>query len=61
MNYIAIIKKRQTWKNLGNHWQIYNALIAKIDLLFLITDLQVAINLKNDWTFFIVEIIDFDL
>ena len=39
--------------------QINNELIAKIDL---ITDLQVAINLKNPLDFFfIVEIIDFDL
>ena len=40
--YRAIIKKGQTWKNLGNRWQINSALIAKIDLMFLITDLQVA-------------------
>ena len=45
-------KKGQTWKNLGNRWQINSALIAKIDLLFLLTDLQVAINLKNRLDFF---------
>ena len=50
--YRAIIKKGQTWKNLGNRWQINSALIAKIDLLFLLTDLQVAINLKNRLDFF---------
>ena len=39
-----------------------SALITKIDLMFLITDLQVAINLKNRLDFFfIVEIIDFYL
>ena len=53
MIYRANIKKGQTWKNLDNRWQINSALIAKIDLLFLLTDLQVAINLKKiDWTFF---------
>ena len=59
MIYRVNIKYR---KNLGNRWQINSALIAKIDLMFLITNLQVAINLKNllDF-FFIVEIIDFDL
>ena len=41
MIYRAIILKRT---NLGNRWQINSALIAKIDLLFLITDLQVPIN-----------------
>ena len=52
----------KTWKNLGNRWQINSALFAKIDLMFLITDLQVAMNLKNRLDFFfIVEIIDFDL
>jgi hypothetical protein len=30
--YRAITKKGQTWKNLGNRWQINSALIAKIDL-----------------------------
>ena len=49
MNYHAIIIKRT---NLGNCWQINSALIAKIDLKFLITDLQVAINLKNRLDFF---------
>ena len=39
-------------------WHINNALIAKIDCMFLITDLQFAINA---YTFFIVEIIDFNL
>ena len=38
-------------------WHINNALIAKIDCMFLITDLQFAINA---YTFFIVEIIDFN-
>ena len=52
MIYRAIIKNGQTLKNLGNRWQINSALIAKIDLLFLITDLQVAINLKNRLDFF---------
>ena len=41
----------------GNGWHIDNALIAKIDGMFLITDLQFAINLKNRLKFFyIVEI-----
>ena len=40
-------------------WHINNALIAKIDCMFLITDLQFAINLLT--LFFIVEIIDFYL
>ena len=31
-------------ENLGNRWQINSVLIAKIDLMFLITDLQVVIN-----------------
>ena len=63
MIYRAIIKgKDKLGKNLGNGWQINSALIAKIDLMFLITDLQVAINQKNRLDFFfIVEIIDFDL
>ena len=41
-----------TWKNLGNRFQINSALIAKIDLMFQRTDLQVAINLKNRLDFF---------
>ena len=49
MIYRVNIKYR---KNLGNRWQINSALIAKIDLMFLITDLQVAINLKNLLDFF---------
>ena len=49
MIYRAIILKK---KNLGNRWQINSALIAKIDFMFLITDLQVAINLKNRLDFF---------
>ena len=36
----------------GNRWHINNALIAKIDCMFLITDLQVAINLNNRLDFF---------
>ena len=53
MIYRAIIFffKGRTWKNLGNCWQINSALIAKIDLMFLITDLQVAINLKYQLDF----------
>ena len=45
---------------LGNCWKINSALIGKIDLMFLITHLQVA---KIDWSglFFIVEVIDFYL
>ena len=45
-------KKRKNLENLGNRWLINSALIAKIDLMFLITDLQVAINLKNRLDFF---------
>ena len=60
-NFIVIaganIKNRINLKKLGNCWQINDALIAKIDCKFLITDLQVAINLKNRLDFFIVEII----
>ena len=44
MIYLANIKNR---KNLGNRLQVNVALIGKIDLMSLITDLQVAINLKN--------------
>ena len=47
---MANIKNRK--KPLGNRWQINGALIAKIDLMFLITDFQVAINLKNRLDFF---------
>ena len=30
-----------------NRWQISSALVAKIDFMFLTTDLQVATNLRN--------------
>ena len=43
MIYVPILKSERS-QNLGNRWQINN---AKIDCVFLITDLQVAINLKN--------------
>ena len=53
MIYLAnITNRKKTSKNLGNRWQINGALIAKIDLMFLITDFQVAINLKNRLDFF---------
>ena len=58
--YRAIIKKGQTWKNLGNRWQINSALIAKIDLMFLITDLQVATD-KHEKSIGLFFIVDFDL
>ena len=48
MIYLANIKNRKNLVRL----QINVALIAKIDLMFLITDLQVAINLKNRLDFF---------
>ena len=48
MIYVPILKSEK----LGNRWQINDALIAKIACMFLITDLQVAINLKNRLDFF---------
>ena len=53
MIYLANIKNRKNLvKPIGNRVQINVALTAKIDLMFLITDLQVAINLKNRLDFF---------
>ena len=43
---------RYQYKKIGKTWQINSALIAKINLMFLITDLQVAINLTNRFDFF---------
>ena len=58
MIYVPIL----TSKKPRYRWHINYALIAKFDCMFLKTDLQVAINLKNRLDFFfIVEIIDFYL
>ena len=62
MIYCAIIKKGQTWKNLGNRWQINSALIAKNR--FIVSTNRLARYYKPEKSiglFFIVEIIDFDL
>ena len=59
MIYVPILKS-ENLKNLGNRWQINNASIAKIDCMFLITDLQSCYKPeKSIRHFFIVEIIDF--
>ena len=42
----ANIKNRKNLEK-ANRWQIYSALIAKIDFMVLITDLQGAMNLNN--------------
>ena len=54
MIYVPILKSEKP-----HRWQMDSVLIAKIDGMFLITDLQVAE--KSIRLFFIVEIIDFNL
>ena len=45
MIYVPTFKSENLQNPIGIRWQINNTLIAKIDCMFLITDLQIAINL----------------